>query len=83
MCLSVVGIANSPQMGGKRTASPPGGHTGPPLRTKGKMSRVPPPLWKGGLPCGERKEYSILHVLPYRRRGGPMCPPVADITNSP
>ena len=40
-------------------------------------------LWKGGLPCGERKEYSILHVLPYRRRGGPMCPPVADITNSP
>ncbi len=26
MCLSVVGIANSPQMGGKRTASPPGGH---------------------------------------------------------
>ena len=32
MCLSVVGIANSPQMGGKRTASPPGGHMGPPLR---------------------------------------------------
>ena len=39
MCPPVVGITNSPKMGETRTMFPPGGHTGPPLRSNTNVVR--------------------------------------------
>ena len=37
MCPPVVGITNLPKMGETCTMFPPGGHTGPPLRSNTKV----------------------------------------------
>ena len=69
MCLSVVGIANSPQMGGKRTASPPGGHIGPPVvgitnsQDVDVIRMTPPTDGHMGIPT-EKGQDVMQHSLP-------------------
>ena len=86
----VIGITNSPKTGKKRAVFPPGGHTGPPLRQAGKaggnfliyfVTLVPGPIRKQVYSTEILKNMFTYHVV-HPRRGGPMCPPIADIMNS-
>jgi len=56
MCPPVVGISYSQNMGRKRTTSPPGGHTGPPLRQAARLGRNYPTYFVIFVPIsGEKK----------------------------